>query len=203
MDAAVNATENTAGTAPGKTAKRIPGDELIWMFLIGDMSCFALFFVAYSAIKLQQPALFAEAQHALNLNTGTLNTLLLLASSWFVVIAVKAARLNMAATCRWFLLPAALCGCGFVVVKLYEYQEKAALGINYLTNDFFVFYYLITGLHFTHVLLGIPLLLYFMYSVRHNRIDGSVLYNLESVAIYWHMVDLLWIVIFPLLYLVS
>jgi nitric oxide reductase NorE protein len=187
---------------PARTEKRIPGDELIWMFLIGDMICFSLFFALYVYTKQHQEAEFLAAQQALNLHTGTINTLLLLASSWFVVIAVKAARLQMASACRWFLLPAVLCGSAFCAIKIYEYQEKSAHGINFLTNDFFTFYYLITGLHLTHVLLGVPLLMYLMYSVRQGRLDHAALNNLESCAIYWHMVDLLWMVIFPLLYLV-
>lgn len=203
MEADVNAIDMNAQMAVTKKAKRIPGDELIWMFLLGDMICFALFFALYSYTKLSQHELFAASQQALNLHTGSLNTLLLLASSWFVVLAVKAARRQMIGACRWLLLPAFLCGSGFALIKAYEYQEKAAAGINFLTNDFYLFYYLITGMHFAHVLLGLPLLLYFAFAIRPGRIDAKTMNNLESSAIYWHMVDLLWIVIFPLIYLVQ
>ena len=110
---------------------------------------------------------------------------------------------QMIGACRWLLLPAFLCGSGFALIKAYEYQEKAAAGINFLTNDFYLFYYLITGMHFAHVLLGLPLLLYFAFAIRPGRIDAKTMNNLESSAIYWHMVDLLWIVIFPLIYLVQ
>lgn len=186
-----------------KHEKRIPGDEIIWLFLLGDMACFALFFGLYSYTKLSQHALFIESQQSLNLHTGSLNTVLLLASSWFVVLAVKAARRKMIAASRWLLLPAVLCGTGFAVVKGYEYKEKAEAGINFLSNDFYLFYYLITGMHFAHVLLGLPLLLYFAFALRRDRFDAKTQNNLESGAIYWHMVDLLWIVIFPLIYLVQ
>lgn len=202
MDVAVNAINTKGLELPTKQEKRIPGDELIWLFLLGDMVCFALFFMLYSYNKLDQNELFVESQHALNLHTGSLNTLLLLASSWFVVIAVKAARQQKAALCQGFLIPAILCGAGFAAIKFYEYQEKAAAGINFLTNDFYLFYYLITGMHFAHVLLGLPLLLYFAVVMRKGRMDKQAINNLESSAIYWHMVDLLWIVIFPLIYLV-
>ncbi len=198
----MNAVDTSLHPLPAKQQKRIPGDELIWLFLLGDMVCFAMFFALYSYTKSHHNALFVEAQQALNLHTGSINTLLLLASSWFVVIAVKAARLQMTKACRWFLVPAVLCGCGFVAIKLFEYQEKAALGINFLTNDFFLFYYLITGMHFAHVLLGLPLLVYFALVIRDGKLDDKTVANLESSAIFWHMVDLLWIVIFPLIYLV-
>ncbi len=198
----MNAVDTSLTSQPAKQPKRIPGDELIWLFLLGDMACFALFFALYSYTKSHQLDVFVTAQQALNLHTGSINTLLLLASSWLVVIAVKAARLQMAKTCRWFLLPAVLCGCGFVAIKVFEYQEKAAMGINFLTNDFFLFYYLITGMHFAHVLLGLPLLVYFAVVVREGKLDAKTINNLESSAIFWHMVDLLWIVIFPLIYLV-
>lgn len=202
MDVAMNAVNMKGFSLPAKQEKRIPGDELIWLFLLGDMVCFAMFFILYSYNKLGQNELFVDSQQALNLHTGSINTLLLLASSWFVVLALKAARQQKAALCRAFLIPATLCGAGFAAIKFYEYQEKAAAGINFLTNDFYLFYYLITGMHFAHVLLGLPLLLYFAVVIREDRLDKQTLNNLESSAIFWHMVDLLWIVIFPLIYLV-
>ncbi|MCY1277738.1 putative cytochrome c oxidase subunit 3 [compost metagenome] len=203
MEADVNAINMSGLPVAAKKAKRIPGDEMIWLFLLGDMICFALFFALYSYTKLGDAELFVTSQQALNLHTGSLNTLLLLASSWFVVLAVKAAHRNMAGASRAFLIPAFLCGLGFAVVKAYEYQEKSAAGIGFLTNDFYLFYYLITGMHFVHVLLGLPLLLYFAFAIRPGRLDTTTLNNLESSAIFWHMVDLLWIVIFPLIYLVQ
>ncbi|WP_145928361.1 cytochrome c oxidase subunit 3 [Pseudomonas sp. TCU-HL1] len=199
----MNAIDMSCQRLAAKNEKHIPGDEMIWLFLLGDMVCFALFFGLYSYTKLSQHAFFVESQQALNLHTGSLNTVLLLASSWFVVLSVKAARRQMAAASRWFLLPAFLCGAGFAVVKVWEYKEKAAAGINFLSNDFYLFYYLITGMHFAHVLIGLPLLLYFAIALRRDRLDAKTLNNLESSAIYWHMVDLLWIVIFPLIYLVQ
>ncbi|MFN9586758.1 MAG: cytochrome c oxidase subunit 3 [Pseudomonadaceae bacterium] len=199
----MNPVEMSSYPVLAKKEKRIPGDEMIWLFLLGDMICFALFFALFSYTKLDQHALFVESQQALNLHTGSLNTVLLLASSWFVVLAVKAARQRMVNASRGLLIPAFLCGTGFAVVKVYEYQEKAAAGIGFLTNDFYLFYYLITGMHFAHVLIGLPLLAYFAFALRRDRLDQQTLNNLESSAIFWHMVDLLWIVIFPLIYLVQ
>ncbi|GLU39261.1 cytochrome c oxidase subunit III [Pseudomonas sp. NBRC 100443] len=203
METDVNAVDIGDCPTVAKKTKRIPGDELIWMFLLGDMICFALFFALYSYTKLGKHELFVASQQALNLHTGSLNTLLLLASSWFVVLAVKAARRQMIVACRWLLLPAFLCGSGFALIKSYEYKEKAAAGIDFLTNDFYLFYYLITGMHFVHVLLGLPLLLYFAIILRPPRLDERTMNNLESSAIFWHMIDLLWIVIFPLIYLMK
>lgn len=185
-----------------KKARHLPGDELVWMFIIGDMCCFSLFFGFFAYYRVNDAAVFQQAQALLDVQAGTANTILLLCSSWMVALALRAAKRGLLRQGSWLMLLAALLGSGFLWLKGMEYVDKSNLGITFLTNDFWIFYYLVTGMHYFHVLLGVPLLLYFVFSLRRaKRLNDQDISNLECGGIYWHMVDLLWLVIFPLIYL--
>ncbi|MFT5118055.1 MAG: nitric oxide reductase NorE protein [Kiritimatiellia bacterium] len=180
-----------------------PGNETIWMFILGDMCVFSLFFFYYLYVRNGSLELFQESQTLLNLHYGSMNTLILLASSWFMVIAVIALRKGNFTLCRRFTGLAFLCGVFFSILKVFEYREKMQAGISFDSNDFFIFYYMLTGIHFLHLVLGLCVLAYLWYFALH--VKGSPtddqFTTFEFSAIYWHMVDLLWILIFPLLYL--
>jgi nitric oxide reductase NorE protein len=173
----------------------------LWVFIAGDMSFFALLFGAFMAQRMQAPALFEQSRHALNFNIGGINTLILLASSWFVVMAVEAARRRSSKLAGRWLLGALACGLLFAALKVTEYAEKIRSGYSMLTNDFFMFYFVLTGIHLLHVLGGCAVLTVFAGKARSGRFAGGNVVGLECAALYWHMVDLLWIVLFPLLYL--
>lgn len=197
------AIADPSSTDPGKDPnKHMLGEEMIWVFLLGDMSVFSLFFCAYLNNRASNLELFQQSQSLLNVNYGVVNTMLLLASSWFVVGAVAAVRRNSGKTCSRMLAWAFLCGAAFSVIKYFEYSEKIAAGLTFGSNDFFIFYYVLTGIHFAHLLVGLSLLGYFCFTTRLQPEFNEVsLLSIASTAIYWHMVDLLWIIIFPLLYL--
>ena len=95
-----------------------------------------------------------------------------------------------------------LCGFAFVCVKLFEYQEKIDAGIMLTTNDFYMYYYMFTGLHLMHVLIGMGVLAFMWNVTRAGELGEKAINTLESGASFWHMVDILWIVLFALLYLV-
>lgn len=184
-----------------RRARRLPGFDGIWVFVGLDMLIFALLFGSFMVERMEDPIVFETARHALSLHYGGINTLILLASSWFMVLAVLAAR-RSAAAAPW--LAAALTGgIAFGISKAFEYTGKIQFGHTMLSNDFFMFYYALTGIHLVHVLAGCVALAVFWMRARAGRYStGADLTGLESMGIYWHMVDLLWIVIFPLLYLV-
>ena len=142
-----------------------------------------------------------HAGRVLDAGLGLLNTLILVTSGWQVVHAVQAARAGDAAATRVRLALALLVGAGFTVTKLTEYADKASHGINLLTNDFFMFYFVLTGMHFLHYLVGMAVLVFLWFKAGAEAVDGPLLVWIESCACYWHMVDLLWIMLFPLLYL--
>src|SRR5690606_18034539 len=123
-----------------------------------DMMIFALFFGVFVFYRGHDLETYVQSQALLNQNYGAINTLFLLASSWFVVMGVNSARERDTRAAPRFLTAAFLCALGFAVVKFLEYGEKIAAGITLTTNDFFMFYYMLTGLHFVHVIIGMVIL---------------------------------------------
>ena len=154
------------------TAPHLPGDLAIWVFI----------------------------QQTVDRNLGALNTLLLITGSWFVVRAVQAAQRDEQAAVPPNLLLGFLCGGGFVAVKLVEYAAKFGAGVTLSTNTFYMFYISLTFFHFMHVLLGMVILAVLWVQARRGAYGSRDAHGLESGAAYWHMVDLLWIILFPLVY---
>ena len=186
-----------------KTARHVPGEPGVWIFILGDMAVFALFFAVFMFYRGQDTALYQQSQALLNANYGAFNTLLLLTSSWFVVLGVNAARRNATKAAPALFALAFACGAGFAVTKVIEYAEKAEAGIGLTSNDFFMYYYILTGLHFLHVLIGMILLVVLGVIARRGINKPGDLAVIEGGASYWHMVDVLWIILFPLLYLMK
>ena len=111
--------------------RHMPGEEVIWLFILGDMAVFSLFFCMYAMHRFDNLAEFQTAQAALNIHAGAINTLVLLLGSLFVVLALKAARLQQKTRSFWLMNAGTLCGIIFAVVKVIEYKEKAAAGITW------------------------------------------------------------------------
>jgi nitric oxide reductase NorE protein len=181
--------------------KRLPGEDGVWGFVLGDMVMFTMFFATFLFYRQENGELFAQSQRLLNQNYGVINTLLLLTSSWFVALSVFLYRKGDTQRGARLLIPAFACGAGFVVIKFFEFGEKVSAGITLNSNEFFTLYFMFTGIHLLHVLVGLGVL-FFLWSSARRATDGSALQTLENGGIFWHMVDLLWIVLFPLIYLV-
>lgn len=188
---------------PPPACSHVPGEVGIWVFVLGDLLMFALTFILFTYYRAGDPALFASGQATLNQNYGAINTLLLLSSSWFVVLAIHAAKDRAAVPAANFVVLAFLCGGGFVAVKFTEYGEKLQAGLTLTTNDFFMYYYVLTGLHFAHVAIGMLVLVFMWRRCRAGIASERDIGFLESGATYWHMVDVLWIILFPLIYLLK
>lgn len=182
---------------------RVPAEGGIWILICGDLLVFSLFFITLLYYRERNLAVFNVSAAQLNQALGALNTVFMLSSSWFVALAIRAARSDQAQRAAVCFALGLLCGVGFVIVKAFEYGAKIRAGISFTTNDFFMYYYVFTGIHLLHVLLGMGVLgALGMYS-RSGRFTAGKLRNLESGAIFWHLVDLLWIVLFALLYLLA
>lgn len=182
---------------------RIPGEAGIWFFVLCDMFLeFGTIFGCFLWHRAADPELFAQSRLALSPTLGMINTLVLLTSSMFVALGVQALRgKDRAAAAQMFVWARAL-GVAFVVIKLFEYGSKLSVGITPTTNQFFMYYYSATGLHLTHVLIGILVLTYVINGARQPEPRPHEIRSAEVGGIFWHMVDLIWIVLFPLLYLV-
>jgi nitric oxide reductase NorE protein len=182
--------------------KHIPGEEGTWVFIFGDMMVFAVFFATYLYYRGQQKPLFEQSQHSLVQLYGVINTLLLLLSSLFVVVGVRSVRQRRTTAAPAMFVCAMACGVVFSGIKALEWGEKVAHGITVSTNSFFLYYFLLTGLHFFHLLVGMSILAFIVKASRRSEISTKCFALVEGGACYWHMVDLLWIVLFPLLYLI-
>ena len=183
--------------------RRMPGEEGIWVFVALDLLTFSIFFLTFLYYRGQNVVLFAASQAHLNQALGLVNTLLMLSSSWFVATALQAARRGAGRVTPVCFMLAFLCGAGFGVVKFLEYGAKVRAGITPNTNDFYMYYYMFTGIHFMHVLIGMGVLAGLARYSWAGVSDERKIRNLESGASFWHVVDLLWIVLFALLYLVK
>lgn len=188
---------------PKPTNGRLPGDVDMWVMVLGDLIIFGggyfIVFMVYRAMN--PPAEFLAAQQHLDINLGVLNTVILLTSSWFVARSVLAARSgNPPAQAIRLVYAGGGCGLLFMAVKGYEWFAKKITAGHTNSDMFYAFYYVLTGgVHLIHVLIGLIVLGGVV--VRELRNPGRRRASLvESGAVYWHMVDLLWVVIFGLLY---
>lgn len=179
----------------------LPGVEGVWVFIAAYMTIFALLFLSFMVGRQADPALYEASRQALDIDFGGINTLILLSSSWCVVMAVEAVRRNQLARVPHWIAGGLLLGLSFLVSKAFEYGAKIEAGITMLSNDFYMYYFTMTGLHLFHVIAGNVLLIVLWNMARQRRFTHGNAVVLECGATYWHMVDLLWIVLFPLLYL--
>ena len=192
--------ETVASHPAVRDKQALPGDFAIWIFIYAELLVFGIFFLAYAFARAQNIELFNEYQQTLNRETGAINTLLLITSSYFVVMAVNAIRRNAARRCSQWLMLAILGGAVFVVVKMSEFVAKYADGINLSTNTFYMFYLSLTFFHFMHVLMGMVILAAVAVKAYRGGYSAQDHTGVETGASYWHMVDLVWIVLFPLVY---
>lgn len=181
---------------PEAATEHVPGDNHMWVMVLGDLVIFAGYFVVFMIHRAMDPAAYLAAQQHLDITAGVLNTVVLLTSSWLIARAVLAARGGAHALAVRLTYAAGCCGVVFVAIKSYEWATKIAQG-HTLSNEFFGFYYVLTGVHLLHVALGLLILGIIVRELRGPRTRMSMV---ESGAVYWHMVDLLWIVIFALFY---
>lgn len=180
----------------------LPGDFAIWIFILAEMLVFGVLFIVYAFARAHQVEIFNASQLTLSRSLGTLNTILLITSSYFVVRAVAAIKVNNAKQSAHCLLGAIGLGTLFVVVKLWEFKQKFAAGITLETNDFYMYYLILTSFHLMHVLMGMMILACIVYKLNQGAYNAAEHYGVESGASFWHMVDLLWIVLFPLVYII-
>jgi len=181
-------------------AGRCPGQASMWFFVIGDLWIFTCYFACYIYDRGQNPDSFLVGQQLLSQATGVLNTVILLTSSLFVALCVRATRAGDIDIAARFLALGGACGAGFMLVKAAEWYLKISSGLPASTHEFFLYYFMLTGLHLVHVSLGLLILVLLWRELRGARRARAEF--VETGATYWHMVDALWIAIFALLYLV-
>lgn len=194
---------STPARASKGATRRMPGEEGVWVFILGDMLVFALFFGVIIYLRGEDPALFTQSQGQLSQTAGALNTVLLLTSSLFVALGVRASRDDAKDKARALFALALLCGLCFAGVKAIEYADKIALGLTPAENDFYMYFFVFTGIHLLHVTIGVAVLAALIRIARRPKLAAHDISLIESGASYWHLVDLLWVVLFALFYLLA
>jgi nitric oxide reductase NorE protein len=183
------------------TPTHVPGDIHMWVFVLGDLIIFGIYFIVFMAYRVKEPAAFIAEQHHLNVTIGAVNTLVLLTSSWFVARGVQAARHVDLGRASALLRAGSACGLVFIAVKALEWSLEIHEGHTLSSGTFLACYFMFTGVHLMHVVLGLIILGIVQRNIRAaTASDGPNLVLVEAGGIFWHMVDLLWVVIFALLY---
>ena len=191
--------EFSTATRDIEVRRHVPGAPSMWFFVIGDLLIFGVYFLGYMYYRGENHVVFLQSQAKLNLNIGAVNTVVLLTSSLFVALGTAAARAGKTPDALRLFGFALVCGAAFPLLKLFEYIPEITAGMTPGTNLFFMYYYVMTGLHLCHVLLGLVILCFVIRNLRgpaKPRISF-----VETGATYWHMVDILWLILFALLYL--
>lgn len=189
------ATETRRQPESGDT----PGELGLWVFILGDMTLFGLFFAVFLWENRLDRAGFAESAAHLHRSIGAVNTLVLLLSSYLVVVALHAYRQGAMSRVRGVLLGVIGCAVVFAALKAVEYSAALSSG-HVVTSMFWTFYFVLTGIHLLHVLIGAVLVALWRRKTQGDTSTVSGRRFPEIAAVYWHMVDLLWVVIFTLLY---
>jgi len=199
----------------------------MWLFIVTEILLFGGLFVGFGLMQHRYPGEFIEAHEHLKQDVfgkpfplyGAINTIVLLVSSWTMVMGVNAAQTNQKKKTVRFLVATILLACVFLAIKYVEYSHKfhdgLLPGIFYAHQSedlikgthgyatFFAFYFMMTGLHGIHVLVGIGLLSWLVMRARRGDFTSEYYTPVDLVGLYWHVVDMIWIYLFPLYYLIS
>jgi nitric oxide reductase NorE protein len=196
----------TSSDAPSIGAPREQGKDAvsgILTFIIADLIVFAMLFTGFMVDRSHDLAVFNRSANALDFHLGLANLLILVTSGLCVVFAASAAREGRVAAIRGWILAAFVIGAGFGVSKFVEWGDKFAHDIGMHTNAFYMYYFALTGAHFLHFLGGMGALAFIWFHSLRNAGAPDFRSKIEAVGLYWHMVDLLWVLIFPLLYVLG
>jgi cytochrome c oxidase subunit III len=190
----------------------------MWIFLITEVMFFGGMFLAYTIYRRAYPHVFGMASSSLNVYIGAANTVVLLCSSLTMVLAVRAAQLGQRRAIVGFLILTLVLGGVFLGVKAYEWNEKfeehhipgAAFHFEGMQPDeqahaqlFFSLYFAMTGLHALHMIIGVGLLSWLIGQTRKGKYSAEYMTPVDVCGLYWHFVDVIWIFLFPLLYLID
>src|SRR5690554_5905559 len=188
--------------ASESNSRQLPGDIAVWIFIFAELAVFGILFIGFAVARSLDPETFQAGRDILHPWIGLLNTAALIIASYLVATAVHQFREKRSGAHRrlWF---AVAVSCIYTLGKMYEYVTLYSQGYNLGTDTFFMFYFFLTFFHFMHVILGQIILVVLAVKVGNGDYDGSDMNGMESGASYWHMVDLVWLVLFPMIYVLA
>jgi cytochrome c oxidase subunit III len=191
----------------------------MWVFLVTEVLFFGGLFAAYSIYRGWYPDAFAAASHTLDITLGTVNTAVLITSSLTMALAVHAAQTGERSRILFFIVITAILGAAFLGIKAYEYHEKyvehfiPGFGLEFrfdvapeytdAARIFYSLYFVLTGLHALHMIVGLGIMTWMFIWVKNGTITRDYFAPIEIAGLYWHFVDIVWIFLFPLLYLIG
>ncbi len=187
----------------------------MWLFLLTEILLFGGLFVFYAIYRAWHPEMFHNAHKVLDVTMGATNTIVLITSSITMALSIRSIQLNKIKQTIWFLVTTLLLAGTFMVIKYFEYEHKIHLGQlpgHYYTytgvegtnqHVFFSAYFLMTGLHGIHVFVGMCLIGWLIFKTKAGMFSSQYYTHIEMTGLYWHLVDLIWIFLFPLFYLIG
>jgi nitric oxide reductase NorE protein len=195
-------TAEAIGSAHSHREERtaLPGDLAVWIFIFAELLVFGVLFVAYALARRSHVELFNSEQALLDRQGGLVNTLVLISSSFCIAYAGAAIRANRVRACMAWLVGAWLLGALFLAFKALEFSHDSAIGMQLSRNLFDMFYLSLTFFHFMHVLMAMVIVSFVIRNTWLGRYSAAHHTGIETASSYWHMVDLVWIILFVLVY---
>ncbi len=193
-------TDEAPPPTPAEDLERVPGEPDMWFFVLFESLVFTSYFCVYLYSRTQDEAAFLEAQSALRLPLGILDTILLLTSSWAIARCAQHARAAQHRAAQQFALATAGLGVAFLALKLVEWVALIGDGHTFTSSDFMQHFFFLTGMHAIHLLIGFVVLGVLVRQLADPARRSPT--TIETCTTYWHTVDLFWVLIFALLYVV-
>ena len=178
-----------------------PGGILLWIIIFLELITFGIALLAMVYYAKQEPILFHESRLQLNVAFGTINTVFLLTSGFFMANSVHELKQNKQSKAKKYLLVTMLFGLLFLILKAIEYSLKIEAGLVMGTNPFFSFYWMLTLFHVIHVIVGLIILASVYWGLNKEN-SNTQMEDVEASAAFWHMCDLIWLLLFPVIYLI-
>ena len=177
-----------------------PGGILIWMIIFLELITFGAALIAMVFYGKQEVEIFHNSRLQLNAAFGMTNTMFLLTSGYFMAVSVAELKRKNIKKFKTLLLLTMLFGVLFLGLKSFEYSEKLSEGLDIGYNTFFTFYWMLTLFHVIHVLVGLVILTSVYFGIKKKNTTTTI-EDVEASAAFWHMCDLIWILLFPVIYL--
>ncbi|HYG42199.1 MAG TPA: cytochrome c oxidase subunit 3 [Bordetella sp.] len=184
------------------SSRRLPGDLAMWIFILTELAVFGILVLAFVVAQALRAEQFHAGRQVLDSSIGLALTLSLLTAGWLAALAVARVRQGRRGGSLLLCLALGVASC-YVALKLNEYSHLARLGLGLEHDTFFTLYWILTGFHFLHVLLGMLILAWLAWRCRSGAYGPGRCAGMESGVLYWHMVDLVWVVLFPVVYLLG
>lgn len=178
-----------------------PGGILLWIIIFLELITFGAALIAMVVYGKQEPEIFHESRLLLNVSFGTINTVFLLTSGFFMAITVHEIKENQKQKAQKYLLITMLFGILFLILKAIEYNTKLNAGLDMGYNTFFTFYWMLTLFHVIHVIVGLVILTSVFFGIKKENSTTTIV-DIEASAAFWHMCDLIWLLLFPVIYLI-